>query len=161
MAPRGLGPTFNPASQIKSRRAGTGTTVNIPVPGGTDDAGMLALYRRVVQPAADRYRPDFVLVSAGYDAHRLDPLGGLALSVGGLADLLGIAQEIADRWAGGQLVASLEGGYHPEALGACVAAALRRLQDPTAQIRDPFGPTRMPGPDVGPLGDALCAVHGL
>lgn len=140
---------------------GQGATVNLPVPAGTDDAAMLALYRAVVQPVADRFRPDLVLVSAGYDAHRLDPLGGLALSVAGLADLVGIGQEIAERWAGGRLVASLEGGYHPEALGACVAATLHRLQDPTATVRDPFGPTRLPGPDPAPLIEALRAIHGV
>lgn len=141
--------------------AGQGATVNLPVPAGTDDDAMRALYRAVVEPAADRFRPDLVLVSAGFDAHRLDPLGGLSLSVTGLADLVGIAHEIADRHARGRLVCSLEGGYHPEALGACVAATLRRLQDPTASVRDPFGPTRLPGPDPAPLIEALRAIHGL
>ena len=61
--------------------AGEGFTVNLPVPGGTGDAPLVDAYRHLVLPLADRFRPDLVLVSAGYDAHRLDPLGGLALSV--------------------------------------------------------------------------------
>lgn len=140
---------------------GVGATLNVPVPAGTDDPGMLALYRAVVQPVADRFRPDLVLVSAGFDAHRLDPLGGLALSVEGLVALVGVAAEVADRWCDGRLVASLEGGYHPEALGACCAATLRRLQNSTAEVHDPFGPTRLPGPDPAPLIDALRVIHGV
>ena len=141
--------------------AGEGATVNLPVPAGTDDAGMLALYRQVVRPAADAFRPDLVLVSAGYDAHRLDPLGGLALSVQGFADLVTVCAGIADRWADGRLVLTLEGGYHPDALAASVAASLHRLLDPAADVRDPFGPTSSPGPDVQPLIDAARAIHGL
>ena len=141
--------------------AGEGATLNLPVPAGTADAGMLALYRQVVVPAADAFRPELVLVSAGYDAHRLDPLGGLALSVQGFADLVTVCHEIADRWAGGRLVLSLEGGYHPDALAASVAASLHRLLDPAADVRDPFGPTRSPSPDVQPVIDAARAIHGL
>src|SRR5690606_29201116 len=65
---------------------GKGATVNLPLPAGTDDA-LVALYRRVLPPLAARHRPEAVFLSAGYDAHRLDPVGGLALSVAGLADL--------------------------------------------------------------------------
>lgn len=140
--------------------AGEGATVNLPVPDGTGDR-LVDLYRAVLPPLAERFRPDVVLVSAGYDAHRLDPLAGLGLSVTGLADLVGVAHEAADRWAGGRLVLSLEGGYHAEALAAGVAATLRRLLDPAGAVDDPFGQSRLDEPDLGPLTEAVRALHGL
>ena len=140
--------------------AGEGLTVNVPVPARTGN-GLVGLYRQLVPPLAERFRPDLVLVSAGYDVHRLDPLAGLALSVTGLADLVGVVQETADRWAGGRLALALEGGYHTEALAAGVAATLRRLLDPAAEVEDPFGPTQLQEPDLGPVLDAVRAAHGL
>ncbi len=141
--------------------AGRGATVNLPVPAGTDDAGLVGAYRRLLPALAARIRPDLVFLSAGYDAHRLDPLGGLALSVAGLTDLVRVVAEVADAHAGGRLVASLEGGYHAEALAHGVASTLRVLMDHEAGTSDPFGPTRTPGPDVGPTVDAVAAAHGL
>ncbi|MEM1056066.1 MAG: histone deacetylase [Bacteroidota bacterium] len=141
--------------------AGEGATVNLPVPGGTGDAGMRSLYREIVAPLADRFRPELVLVSAGYDAHRLDPLGGLALSVSGLTDLVRLAMEIADRHADGRIVLSLEGGYDTDMLAHGVASSLRALRNPTAEALDPFGPSRHTGPDLLDLAEALRQQHGL
>lgn len=141
--------------------AGRGATVNLPVPAGTGDAAMLDLYRQVVLPLADRFDPELVLVSAGYDAHRLDPLGGLALSVAGLTDLVRVAAKIADRHADGRLVLTLEGGYDMDVLAHGVASSLRVLLDPTAEPSDPFGPSRRPGPDLNRLSSALRKVHDL
>ena len=139
--------------------AGAGTTVNLPLPAHTDDA-LVDLYRVVLPPLAARFRPDLVLLSAGFDAHRLDPLAGLALSVAGLVDLVGVVHEVADAQGAG-LALTLEGGYHAGALAACVAGTLRRLQDPAAEVDDPFGPSRLPAPDLGPLVEAARGVHGV
>lgn len=140
--------------------AGAGFTVNVPLPAGTGDA-LVDLYRDLLPPLAERFRPDLVLVCAGYDAHRLDPLAGLTLSVGGLVDLVGVCRALADRWAGGRLVLTLEGGYHPDVLAACVGSTLRRLLDPAADLVDPFGPSRLPQPDLRPLAAAVRQQHGL
>ena len=140
--------------------AGVGATVNVPVPAGTGDELAPAL-RQLVLPLADRFRPDVVFVSAGYDAHRLDPLGGLALSVTGLVGLVQVAQEAADAHAGGRVVCSLEGGYHAEALAASVAATLHSLLDPTRAVADPFGPTARPPVELAPLLDEVRVWHGL
>ena len=139
--------------------AGEGATVNLPLPARTDDA-LVDLYRAVLPPLAARFRPDLVLLSAGFDAHRLDPLAGLSLSVAGLVDLVGVVQEAADAHAA-PLALSLEGGYHAEALAACVAGTLRRLLDPAAEVDDPFGPSRLPAPDLAPLAEAVRRVHGV
>ena len=139
--------------------AGEGATVNVPLPAHTGD-GLVDLYRAVLPALADRFRPDVVLVSAGFDAHRLDPLAGLSLSVAGLVDLVGVVQAVADAHAA-PLALSLEGGYHAGALAACVAGVLRRLVDPAAPVDDPFGPSRLPAPDLAPLADAVRRLHGL
>ena len=139
--------------------AGAGTTVNLPLPARTDDA-LVDLYRAVLPPLAARFRPDLVLLSAGFDAHRLDPLAGLSLSVTGLVDLVGVVQGVADA-EGVRLAMTLEGGYHAGALAACVAGTLRRLQDPAAPVDDPFGPSRLPAPDLAPLAEAVRGVHGV
>jgi len=140
--------------------AGTGFTVNVPVPAQTGDELVPAL-RQLVLPLATRFEPDVVFVSAGYDAHRLDPLGGLALSVEGLVGLIQIAQEVAGQHASGRLVATLEGGYHAEALAASVAATLHSFLDPAAPISDPFGPTHLPRVELAPLMEEVSVWHGL
>ncbi|MEL6615606.1 MAG: histone deacetylase [Bacteroidota bacterium] len=140
---------------------GVGATVNLPVPGGTGDGPMLDLYRRVLPPLAARFRPDLVLVSAGFDAHRLDPLGGLALSVAGLADLVRLTMEVADAHARGRIVLTLEGGYDADVLAHGVASALRVLQDPAAEASDPFGPSRYASPDLAALIASVRDLHGL
>lgn len=139
---------------------GRGFTVNLPVPPGTGDE-LAGLYRAVLPPLAARFRPDLVLLSLGTDAHRLDPLGGLGLSVAGLADAATVVLEVAGQHAGGRLVGTLEGGYHVDALAATVAAVLHRLMDPTAEVDDPFGPTARPPHDLGPLAEAVRQRHGL
>jgi acetoin utilization deacetylase AcuC-like enzyme len=140
--------------------AGEGATVNVPLPPGTAD-GLVDLYRRVLPPLAARFRPEVVFLSAGYDAHHLDPIGGLALSVAGLAGLARIVAEVADAHAGGRLVAALEGGYHTGALAHGVRATLGVMEDPAAPIDDPFGPALAAGPDLRRLTEALVALHGL
>ena len=139
---------------------GEGFTVNLPLPAGTGDE-LADLYRAVLPPLAARFRPDLVLLSFGADAHRLDPLAGLGLSVAGLAEAAGVVQEVADEHAGGRLVVTLEGGYHVDVLAAGVAAVLRRLVDPALPIDDPFGPTVRPARDLAPLAEAVRQLHGL
>ncbi len=134
--------------------AGQGATVNLPVPGGTGDE-LAGLYRAVLPGLAERFRPDLVLLSLGTDAHRLDPLAGLTLSVNGLADCVTVVQEVADAHAGGRVVATLEGGYHVDALAATVAAVAHRFRDPGAEVSDPFGPTTFPAQDLSALAEAV------
>ena len=145
--------------------AGRGATVNLPVPAGTDDA-LVGAYERLLPALAARVRPDLVILSAGFDAHRLDPLGGLALSIAGLADLARVVARVADEHAGGRLVATLEGGYDAEAGGGGALAygatsTLRVLLDRGAEPDDPFGPTRTPGPNLDALVADVAARHGL
>jgi acetoin utilization deacetylase AcuC-like enzyme len=111
------------------RGAGEGATLNCPLPPGTGDEGFLAALRDELVPAADRFRPDFVLVSAGFDAHRDDPLAGLEVSTEAYAEATKIVREVADRWAGGRVVSTLEGGYDLEALAGSVLTHLGAMLD--------------------------------
>jgi acetoin utilization deacetylase AcuC-like enzyme len=79
-------------------------------------------------PAAEAFRPDFVLVSAGFDAHRSDPLGSMRLTEEGFGRLTGVLTGLAGHLCGGRLVSVLEGGYDLEGLAACVAAHLEALK---------------------------------
>jgi acetoin utilization deacetylase AcuC-like enzyme len=102
---------------------GSGLTVNFPFPAGTTGDAYLAAIDEVVAPVIERFAPSWLLVSAGFDAHRADPLTGLGLAAGDYADLTRRLSPLVPR---GRLIAFLEGGYDLEALalsaGACVAA---------------------------------------
>ena len=132
---------------------GIGTTVNVPLPAGAAGDTYRHAMDVVVVPAVERFEPDWVLVSAGFDAHRADPLTDLGLSAGDYADLMG---RLVGLVTTGRLVAFLEGGYDLGALadsaGALVAAALGVRHRPEATTGDG------PGRDVV---DAQAARHGL
>ncbi len=104
---------------------GEGLTYNVPLPWGCGDAEYLATYLQVVRPILRRYDPQFLLVSAGYDAHRRDPIGGMKVSTEGFRHLAGLVLEDAKATsAGGRLVGFLEGGYDAQALAESVHATL-------------------------------------
>lgn len=102
---------------------GEGTTINVPLPGGTGDPAMVKAFREILAPAADYFRPDLVLVSAGFDPHRLDLT--LNMTYDGFGALTGIVQEIADRHCEGRLAMVLEGGYHQLSVASGVHAVLQ------------------------------------
>jgi acetoin utilization deacetylase AcuC-like enzyme len=105
---------------------GEGYTINLPVPGGSDEELWLSLLEHVVIPAAVAFGPELVLVSAGFDAHFADPLADCLLEAGSFARMAGQLRDVA-RAAQIPLGAVLEGGYEPEALGECVRATLDAL----------------------------------
>jgi len=115
------------ARHERGRGPGEGATLNCPLPPGTGDAGFLAALRDDLVPAADRFRPQFVLVSAGFDAHRADPLAQLEVSTAAYGEATRILLDLARRHAGGKLVSALEGGYDLDALSSSVVEHLRAL----------------------------------
>ena len=141
--------------------AGAGFTVNLPLPIGAGGDAVVALYRRVLPPLAARFRPDLVLVAAGYDAHYLDPIGGLALGMTHYADLVRLCLDVADRHAGGRAVFTLEGGYNPDALAHGVLTTLRLLENPSALPSDPFDAPPDGVRDLTALTAAVLAQHRL
>lgn len=109
------------------RDEGQGYTLNVPLPAGCTDGDYRRTFTDLLAPAAERFDPDLVLVSAGFDAHRLDPLGGMALSAEGFADLCGTTKALADSLAHGRLVLVLEGGYDLQGLAASAHACVEVL----------------------------------
>jgi acetoin utilization deacetylase AcuC-like enzyme len=105
-----------------------GNIYNYPLRPGCGLEVFEHLYRDELVPAARRFEPDIIFVSAGYDSHKDDPLGMLRLDEKGFATLATIVRDLATELCGGRLVLCLEGGYNIEALGASVAATIRVLQ---------------------------------
>jgi len=120
-----LYPGTGPLSDTGSG-AGRGFTINLPVPPGSGEETWLALVEHVIAPVAREFGPDLVLVSAGFDAHRDDPLASCRLKTGSFAELARHARAIAAA-AGAPLGAVLEGGYDVRALPASVAEMLSAL----------------------------------
>ena len=134
------------ALEEHGRGEGEGYTINVPLHAGATDGDYRRMLTDVVAPAAERFGPDLVLVSAGFDAHRRDPLGGMALTDEGFADLCGTVMAIARAHAGGRMVLLLEGGYDLEGLSQSVHACAEVLAGTAA----PGGPdTPSPVGDVG------------
>jgi acetoin utilization deacetylase AcuC-like enzyme len=110
------------AAAERGRGAGEGTTVNVPLAAGCGDTEWLAGLREVVLPAVERFAPDLLVVSAGFDAWRDDPLGGMRVTESGFASIGAELRGVAERRSGGRLLALLEGGYDVAALPRLVAA---------------------------------------
>jgi acetoin utilization deacetylase AcuC-like enzyme len=106
---------------------GLGATRNLPVVFGTSRDKYRELFRLELEQLAARIRPQLVLLSAGFDAHREDPIGSLGLEVEDFAALTQIVRDVAAVHAGGRLVSILEGGYNPTRLAECVEAHLAGL----------------------------------
>ena len=131
-----------------------GFTVNLPMVGGFGDEEWVAAFRRVVVPVANQFAPQLVLLSAGFDAHARDPLGGMRVTEAGYAVMADEVLAIARTHAGGKLVALLEGGYDLAALDASVAMVLRRMTGDTVPVVAPVSEGRF-----GPLHAMIRAVH--
>ena len=140
---------------------GRGATVNVPLPAGAGDEALLSAFRRILAPIVARFRPECILVSAGYDAHWKDPLGGMNVSVKGFSEIVYEILGWADAFCGNRLVCALEGGYHAEALAHGVRATVRRLENPEAETDDPFGEAPGRAADVDALLADLAAFHGV
>ena len=115
---------------------GEGYSINLPVPAGTGEAAFLSLIEHVVMPVARQYRPDLILISAGYDAHRDDPLAECMLETGSYAQLALQALTL-----GKPVGYVLEGGYDLDALASSVAASMESLAaggDPRSFPRGPL-----------------------
>jgi acetoin utilization deacetylase AcuC-like enzyme len=135
-----LYPGSGPASDVGSGD-GAGFTVNLPVAAGAGDALYLSLLEHVVAPLARAYEPQLVLISAGFDAHRDDPLANLELTEDGFAALAASVRRLAAELEA-PVGAVLEGGYELRALAASTAAMLRVLTapDPPPVTEAPIAP---------------------
>jgi acetoin utilization deacetylase AcuC-like enzyme len=109
--------------------AGVDCTINVPLPAGAGDSEYTKVFEGKLRREALIFSPDFVFVSAGFDAHEGDTLGRMAVTTEGFAKLTRIVKEIAVQCCHGRLVATLEGGYRLDDLAASVEAHLRVLME--------------------------------
>jgi acetoin utilization deacetylase AcuC-like enzyme/nucleotide-binding universal stress UspA family protein len=113
------------------RGRGEGYTINLPLGKRWTDADYAALFQQIVVPVARSFRPDLILVAAGFDIHKKDPIGRMRVTELGFAALTRIMMDLAHGCCQDRLVLVLEGGYHAEALAASVQAVLAELSDQT------------------------------
>ena len=102
--------------------AGRGYTLNVPMPGWCGDEEYLSVLDDTVLPAIRQFGPDFLLISAGFDAHRADPIGGMNVTTEGFARMTEKVKRCAEESCGGKLVSVLEGGYDLDKLAESVVA---------------------------------------
>lgn len=118
---------------------GFGYTLNLPLPPGTGKGGYREAMRRVVLPALDRYRPDLIIVAAGFDASALDPLARLMLTPTGYREIATMLSDAAAELCDGRIVYAHEGGYAAAYVPFCVLAVTEVLAGATPPFGDPFG----------------------
>jgi len=139
-----------------------GATVNIPLPAGCGDAEYLQVFEQIIVPAVRRFKPQLILVSAGYDLHWADELALMQVSTTGFAQMVNTIKGLADELCGGRLVFTLEGGYNLTALATSVKATFDVLLGNTS-IDDPLGqaPPRFKAPDIAHLVKSIKEIHNL
>jgi acetoin utilization deacetylase AcuC-like enzyme len=121
---------FYPGTGAAAERgvgAGEGATINVPLPGGSDDAAYLRAIEAEIVPAIERLTPDALVISAGFDAYAADPLGGMGVTADGFRDWGRVVRSLADRLCGGRALSLLEGGYNLGALPELIEAYLEGL----------------------------------
>jgi acetoin utilization deacetylase AcuC-like enzyme len=141
---------------------GCGFTINIPLAAGNSDGNYARVFEEIVWPAARRFQPELILVSAGFDAHWTDPLAQMRLSLSGYDHLTRELIKMAGDLCEGKIVFVMEGGYHLDALShgwRNIAHALLGDDD----LSDPLGPpqNRRQEPDVEGVIEQIKKTHGL
>jgi acetoin utilization deacetylase AcuC-like enzyme len=120
------------------RGRGEGSTLNVPLPAGCGDEEYTGVFQRILVPVAQAFRPEMILVSCGFDAHRDDPLAGMRLTAAGYRSMARIVRALAEDLCGGRLAFVLEGGYAASGLEQGTGAVLDTLLD--------AGPVEPPSP---------------
>ena len=154
-------PGTGSVEQIGSGEA-EGTTVNIPLQAGCGDSEYLPVFEQIITPVTRRFKPQLILVSAGYDTHWADELALMQVSTTGFAQMVRIIKQLADELCSGRLVFTLEGGYNLTALATSVKATFDVLLGNT-DIEDSLGqsPQHFGVPGIAPLIKVIKEIHNL
>ncbi|MFH1031242.1 MAG: histone deacetylase [Chloroflexota bacterium] len=141
---------------------GRGTNINIPLPMGCGDAEYTAVFEQIIVPAARRFKPQLIMVSAGYDPHWSDQIGAMQVTVKGFARMTEIIRELAEELCSNRAVFALEGGYNLQALAYSVKATFETLLG-NKKIDDPLGQPRRKtaAPDITSLVREIKEIHRL
>ena len=134
----GLYPARSGLLEQVGEAAGTGTTLNVPLPAGSGTGAYLAALDQVVVPALEAFDPELIVIACGFDAGALDPLGRMLLPAAAFGAMTERLLDAADRICGGRLVASHEGGYSAGHVPFCGLAVIEALSGLSAGIDDPF-----------------------
>jgi len=142
--------------------AAKGSTVNIPLPSGSGDDEYRQVFEQIIVPVTRRFRPELILVSAGYDLHWKDRLAMMEVSTTGFAEMVQTIKELANELCGGKIVVTLEGGYNLKALATSVKATFDVLLG-KPDIEDPLGPPerRWAAPDISGLIQMIKETHNI
>ncbi len=136
--------------------AGEGFTVNVPLPAGCGDEEYLRVFKEIVLPVGEKYKPEWILVSAGFDPHRRDPLGGMDVTEKGFGAMATMLLDLAAKHAGGKIAFLLEGGYDLKALRNSVLTVLQRMKgDREGELPAGAGGERIQPPFGFPQGGEL------
>ena len=156
-------PLYPGTGMLEETGAGQGknTTINIPLPAHSGDDTLRHVFETILAPRVAQFAPEFILLSAGYDAHWMDPIGGMNISIPGFSAIIKEVLHWAELYSFQRLVALLEGGYHAEALAHSVLTTLRLLDDIQATPSDPFGLNPEQGSIHTQLTDYLKEVTSL
>jgi acetoin utilization deacetylase AcuC-like enzyme len=144
-------PGTGAASEVGTGAA-KGRTLNVPLPAGCGDDEYVAAFTDLIAPVAAQFRPEFVLISAGFDAHRRDPLAGMNVTEAGFRAMARVLMRVAHEHAGGRLAGVLEGGYDMAALRSTVPVVLDELA--AATLNEPLATAK---PETGVLDAARAA----
>ena len=139
-----------------------GSNINIPLPAGCGDGEYKAVFGEIIVPALRRFKPQLIMVSAGYDAHWADGLATMQVSIGGFAAITGIIKGLAEELCDGRIVLSLEGGYNLTVLSAVVRATFEVLLG-IKDIEDKLGqlPVEIEIPQITDLVRRIKEIHNL
>jgi len=137
---------------------GVGATVNVPMPAGCGDGEYVGALSRILVPVAERFAPDMILVSCGFDAHRDDPLASMELSQQGYLDMTRIVRALADELCDGRVVFVLEGGYAPSGLAEGTTAVIEGLLEARPEAL-PRSPDLEPGSMLGAIVERVARSH--
>ncbi|MEI6126042.1 MAG: histone deacetylase [Pseudomonadota bacterium] len=117
------------ACEETGENEGMGYTVNVPLSGGQGDADYIKIFNEVLQPIVEEYKPEFILVSAGYDIYHLDPLGTMNVTPQGFFIMTQLLKMLAEKCCDGRLLFVLEGGYNVQGIAESVKYTLFALSD--------------------------------
>ena len=140
------------------RGNGVGATVNVPLPPGCGDDEHVGVLRRILAPVALSFRPELILVSCGFDAHRDDPLASMQVSRSGYAQMTQTVRALADETCGGRVAFILEGGYAESGLFEGTAAVLDAMLDAAPRALG-AAPAASPGSTLAQVIRQVAAVH--
>lgn len=125
---------------------GEGYTVNIELPAGTGNEGYLYTFDKVIEPIVDQYQPELILISAGQDPSRFDPLGRMLLTAEGFYNMTARVKALAEKHCNGRLVGCHEGGYSTAYVPFCTLRVLEALAGKQSGVDDPFDQGYHEGP---------------